>query len=120
MKNLFRHSSALFGATLFAIAPLAMAQHGPDIDWSITIGSSAPAPVYNPPPRVVYVDPEPVYVPPRVVHVRPAPVYVPPRVVHVQPAPVVYYQHYNPRPVYYVEKGRHKHHHRKHQHRHDG
>lgn len=52
-----------------------------DIGWSITVGSSRPAPMYAPPP-VVYVHPEPVYVVPRSV-------YVQPQTVYVQPAPVI-------------------------------
>lgn len=107
MKIMLRHYAALIGATLFAAAPMAMAQHGPDVNWSLTIGSPVQGPIYSPPPRVVYVEP--------------APVYVPPRVVHVQPAPVVYYQRYNPSPYYYVDQPRYDrdrhHHHRKH-HRH--
>lgn len=52
-----------------------------DIGWSVTVGSSRPAPIYAPPP-VIYVHPEPVYVVPR-------PVYVQPQTVYVQPAPVI-------------------------------
>jgi hypothetical protein len=87
-------------------APLASAS---DVSWSVSVGSSYPAPrVYAPPPPVVYVQPQPVYV-------QPAPVYVRPRPVYVQPAAVVQYG-----PTYYVEEGRHrKHKHRHWKHRHD-
>jgi hypothetical protein len=113
MKTLLRHSAAILGATLFVVAPFTMAQNRSDVDWSITIGSPNTAPIYSPPPRVVYVQPAPVYV-------QPAPVYVSPRVVQVQPAPVVYYRDYTPRPVYYMEGERYRRHHqRDHRHRHN-
>ena len=112
MKNLLRYSAAILGATLFVASPFALAQHRSDVDWSITIGSPNVAPIYSPPPRVVYAQPAPVYV-------QPAPVYVAPRVVQVQPAPVVYYQDYAPRPVYYVKGERYRrHHHGNYRHRH--
>lgn len=68
-------------AKLFAVLALgaalpatALAGHG-DVNWSVTVGSSGPAPVY--------VSPAPVYV-------QPHPVYVSPRPVYVQPGTVVH------------------------------
>ena len=60
-------------AALALAAPLAAAGGHPEVSWSISVGSSAPAPrVYAPPPPVVYVQPQPVYVAPRPVYVQPA------------------------------------------------
>jgi hypothetical protein len=89
---------------LTATASLASAGNQPDISWSVTLGSSHPAPAIYAPPPVVYVQPQPVYV-------RPAPVYV-------QPVTVV--------PYGYARETRHgkgKHrrdrdHHRHHRHHH--
>lgn len=95
-------SQLIAAATLVIATPFAMA--GGDVSWSVSVGSSYPAPrVYAPPPAVVYVQPQPVYV-------RPQPVYV-------QPAAVVHYGQ-----PYYVEEVRHKkmkHRHWKHRHHDD-
>jgi hypothetical protein len=101
-------AKALAGSALLVAAPLALAG-GPQVDWSVTVGSGGyPARVYSPPPAV-YVQPQPVYV-------RPQPVYVPPAPVYVHPAAVVQYG-----TPYYGHPGRpHKHykHHWKHRHHH--
>lgn len=90
-------------AALALAAPMAAAGGHPEVSWSISVGSHAPAPqVYAPPPAVVYVQPQPVYVAPRPVYVRPAAV-----IQYGQP--------------YYVEEVRHKRikrHHWKHSHHH--
>lgn len=65
---------ALAAAAAIMAAPLALA-HGPQVSWSVSVGSAYPAPrVYGPPP-VVYVQPQPVYVQPQTVYVAPQPVY---------------------------------------------
>jgi hypothetical protein len=99
MKNtLIKAIRWVAGAALVLAAPFALA-HGPQVSWSVSVGSGYPAPrVYSPPP-VVYIEPQPVYV-------RPQPVYVAP-----QPVVVQYGQ------PYYVEEYRHrkfKHHHWRH------
>ena len=59
-----------------------MAQAGPDVQWSVSIGApllmfhGQSEPVYTRPGRV-YVQPAPVYVQPAPVYVRPAPMYAP-------------------------------------------
>lgn len=84
---------------LTAIASLANAGSQPDISWSVTVGSSYPAPAIYAPPPVVYVQPQPVYV-------RPAPVYV-------QPVTVVPYGYARE-----IRHGKGKHRHGRHYHRH--
>lgn len=100
---------ACAGAALMIAAPFALAG-GPQVNWSVSVGSGYPASVYSPPP-VVYVEPQPVYVQPRPVYVRPRPVYVTPQPVYVTPAPVVQYHS----PYYGHGHGR-KHKHRDHEH----
>lgn len=120
-----RPALMLTAATLLAAALPSMA-NASDVRWSITVGSSRPAPVYAPPPVVyvqpqpVYVQPQPVYVQPQPVYVTPHPVYVQPHTVYVQPGTVVVGQ-----PVYVYEphhrKGKHRHwkHRRDHREHHD-
>lgn len=99
MKQFFKSSPFkwIAAAALVLTAPMALAGN---VNWSVSVGTPYPAPVYAPPP-VVYVQPQPVYV-------RPRPVYV-------QPAAVVQYG-----PTYYVEEGRHgRHKHRGHHWKHD-
>jgi hypothetical protein len=103
-------TKALAAAGLVLAAPLASAGGHGNVSWSVSVGSSYPAPrVYSPPP-VVYVEPAPVYVQPRPVYVRPAPVVV-------YETPVVRYGQ-----PYYVEEVRYRkfrHHHWKRHHHHD-
>jgi hypothetical protein len=110
-------AKALAVAGLVLATPLASAGGHGDVSWSVSVGSSYPAPrVYSPPP-VVYVEPEPVYVQPRPVYVQPRPVYVRPGPVVFYDAPVVRYGQ-----PYYVEEVRYekfKHHHWKRHHHHD-
>jgi len=87
-----------------------------NVQWSISVGTPAPAVIYAPPvvhapPRVV-VQPQVVYIPsgvyhPPVVHAYPHPVYVQPRPIFVQPPPV--YVH--PAPVYYKKPQHNAHRH---------
>jgi hypothetical protein len=119
MKKAVRITSATLIATTLAIlsAPAAMAHDQGRVSWSISVGSSYPAPVYGPPP-VVYVQPQPVYVQPRPVYVQPQPVYVQPQPVYVQPqpvyverAPLVEYRSYHSQPNYVREARHHRRHH---------
>jgi hypothetical protein len=83
-------------AALALAAPWAMANGQPNVSWSVNVGSGFPgAPVYAPPPPVVYVQPQPVYAQP----------------VYVQPAAVVQYG-----APYYVEEVRYRKHHHHHHH----
>ncbi len=104
MKNVSRIAitASIAGAVLMLSTPLAMAHDHARVNWSVSVGTPYPAPVYDPPP-VVYVQPQPVYVQPQRVYVRPQPVYV-------ERAPVVQYRGYYPQP-YYVEEVRYKKHH---------
>jgi len=113
---------ALCAAICLAAAPFAMA-HG-SVGWSVSIGSSYPAPrYYTPPPPPVYaypptaggvvaINPQPVIInpPAGTVYVAPAP-----QRVIVPPGTVVYYGNpYGPPPgaVYgYPQPQRHYHHH---------
>lgn len=65
----------------------AFANHGANVQWSVTIGSPAGLPVLLPPPPVLAV-PAPVYV-------RPAPVYAPPYPAYrVEPYPWHHHPHW--------------------------
>ena len=101
-------AAALLAAVLPSVA------NASDVRWSITVGSSRPAPVYYEPPPVVYVQPQPVYVQPQPVYVTPRPVYVQPHTVYVQPGAVVVGA-----PVYVYEQPHRKGKHRHWKHRHD-
>ena len=56
-------AGSIVSATLMLCASPAMA-HGPRVNWSVNVGSPyyAPPIYYSPPPQVVYVQPEPVYI----------------------------------------------------------
>lgn len=86
----------LAGIALVLGAPFAMAHDQPRVNWSISVGTPFPAPVYSPPP---------------VVYVQPAPVYMEPQPVYVERSPVVQYRSYYPGP-YYREEMRHRDHRR--------
>jgi hypothetical protein len=95
MTNTLAKSIVKFVAAvaLAATASFANAGNQPDINWSVTVGSSHPATAIYTPPPVVYVQPRPVY---------------------VQPVTVVPYDH-----VREIRHGKGKHRHgRHHHHRH--
>ncbi|QAU35340.1 hypothetical protein [Janthinobacterium sp. 17J80-10] len=93
------YSSTLIAIALAASATAAQAGDRSGVNWSVSVGTPAPAVVYAPPPAV-YSYPQPVYVQPQPVYVEQAPV-----VVYGAPGPVVYGQ------PYYAERPRHHHHH---------
>lgn len=91
------------GLLMLAVAPLAIANDQPRVNWSISIGS----PYYS--PHAIYAPPPAVYMHPHPVYVQPAPVHVQPRPYYVMPAPEVEYRYgYNGQPYYGQEYQGHR------------
>ncbi|MBI5259129.1 MAG: hypothetical protein HY855_21675 [Burkholderiales bacterium] len=83
-------AGALVLAGVFA-SGTALANHGANVQWSVTIGGPVGVPVYLPPSPV---------------HVRPAPIYAPPMPVYVQPYPTYRgEQYYRPQPPHRYHPG---------------
>ncbi|WP_298231904.1 hypothetical protein [uncultured Azohydromonas sp.] len=108
-----KRSTVVLSAALLSLGCLLAlpARAGGGVQWSVgisnapygvgvTVGNvlSGPAPVYVPPPGVVYTPPPPVYVSPPPLYVPRPPAYVAPPPIYVAPPPV----HTAPPPVYYV------------------
>ena len=90
-KSTVRIGTWIGAACLMVSAPFAMAHDRSGVNWSISIGSSFPAPMIYGPPPVVYVPVQPIYVQPHRAYVQPHPTYIIPQPIYVQPAPVVRY-----------------------------
>ena len=85
-------SFLVVGASL-ALATLSMtgAAQAQNVSWSIGLSSpGVHVGVYNAPPPMVYLQPEPIYL-------QPEPIYVQPQSYYVQPR-----RYYAPQPVVYV------------------
>ena len=93
-------------ATVFVVLGVATSAHARN-DVTFSIGIHVPgvyvqtAPVYTPPPRIIYQ--------PRTVYVQPAPIYVQPRPVFVQPP--AYGVHYRSGPDWHRNQWDHGHRH---------
>jgi len=83
MKTFSIKTVAALAIAVTGVLGSSMAQAGPDVRWSVTIGGPAQyygQPVYSQP---YYSQPEPYYY-------EPAPVYIQPRPVYRQPQPYYY------------------------------